>query len=45
MAELWFADEAALKAALTSPQMAAAGEDAATLPATMTMYMGEVDEQ
>lgn len=45
VAELWFADEAALKAALTSPQMAAAGEDAATLPATMTMYIGEVDEQ
>lgn len=45
VAELWFADEAALNTALASPQMAAAGEDAGTLPADYSMYLGEVDEQ
>lgn len=45
VAELWFDDEATLNAALTSPQMAAAGADAATLPSDMTMYLAEVVEQ
>jgi uncharacterized protein (TIGR02118 family) len=45
VAELWFEDADALKAALTSPEMAAAAEDAATYDVASTvMYSGEVSE-
>lgn len=44
IAELWFADEAALNAALSSPQLNAAAEDTGSLPATLAMYVSEVDE-
>jgi len=42
VAELDFDDADALKAALRSPEMAAVGADAETLPATRTMFTGEV---
>lgn len=42
VAELDFDDADALKAALRSPQMAAVAADAETLPATRTMFTGEV---
>ncbi|MFC5747627.1 EthD family reductase [Actinomadura rugatobispora] len=45
VAELWFEDGDALKAALTSPEMAAAAKDAATYKvASSVMYTGEVRE-
>ena len=44
VAELFFDDAAAMKAALTSPEMAAAGEHAAGLGAQMTIFSGEVIE-
>ncbi|GAB3773998.1 uncharacterized protein (TIGR02118 family) [Nocardioides ginsengisegetis] len=42
VAELDFDDANALKAALKSPEMAAVGADAETLPATRVMFTGEV---
>lgn len=42
VAELDFDDEAALSAALRSPEMARAGEDATRLGVPMTMFRGEV---
>lgn len=42
VAQLDFADADALRAALRSPEMAEVAEDAATLPATRTMFTGEV---
>ncbi|QGG42861.1 EthD family reductase [Aeromicrobium yanjiei] len=45
VAELWFDDADALKAALKSPEMAAAAADAQTFDvASMTMFSGEVVE-
>ena len=45
VAELWFADLAAMKAGLGSPQMAAAGADADTYDvARWAMFTGEVEE-
>jgi uncharacterized protein (TIGR02118 family) len=45
VAELWFEDAEALKAALQSPQMAEAAKDAATLDVASTvMFTGEVKE-
>ncbi|MEJ7833993.1 MAG: EthD family reductase [Nocardioides sp.] len=44
VAELWFDDGDALKAALRSPEMAAAGADAEGLGVPMTMFSGEVVE-
>ncbi len=45
VAELWFDDEASLKSALTSPEMAAAGQDADTFDvARRMMFTGEVAE-
>ncbi|XVQ15723.1 EthD family reductase [Spirillospora sp. CA-255316] len=45
VAELWFEDADALKTALTSPEMTAAAEDAATYDVASTaMYSGEVHE-
>jgi len=45
VAELWFADQQALDAALGSPEMAAAGRHAAGLGVATTMFTGEVAEQ
>ena len=42
VAELDFEDAGALKTALASPEMTAAGEDAARLGVPMTMFSGEV---
>jgi len=42
VAELDFDDADALKVALRSPEMAAVGADAETLPAGRTMFTGEV---
>ena len=42
VAELDFADEQVMKAALASPAMAAAGADARALGVPMTMFSGEV---
>ena len=42
VAELDFADGEALTAALRSPQMAELAKDAESLPATRTMFTGEV---
>lgn len=42
VAQLDFADADALKTALRSPEMAAVGADAETLPATRVMFTGEV---
>jgi uncharacterized protein (TIGR02118 family) len=42
VAELDFADATALKTALKSPEMAAAGQNAAGLGVSMTMFSGEV---
>ena len=45
VAELWFEDGDALKAALKSPEMAATGADAQTFDvASTTMFSGEVLE-
>ncbi|MEW2359448.1 EthD family reductase [Spirillospora sp. NPDC029432] len=45
VAELWFEDADALNAALGSPEMKAAGEDAATYDvASRVMFSGEVHE-
>jgi uncharacterized protein (TIGR02118 family) len=45
VAELWFAHAEALKAGLSSPQMAAAGADAETYDvARWAMYTGAVEE-
>lgn len=41
VAEMWFADADAMKAALRSPQMAAAGEHAADLGAKTVMFTAE----
>lgn len=42
VAELDFADADALGAALRSPEMAAVGRDAESLPASRVMFTGEV---
>ena len=42
VAELDFADAAALKTALKSPEMAAVAKDAESLPAQRVMFTGEV---
>jgi uncharacterized protein (TIGR02118 family) len=42
VAELDFDDAESLKAALKSPEMAAVAADAETLPASRTMFTGEV---
>jgi len=42
VAQLDFADETALRTALASPEMAAAGADARSLGVPMTMFSGEV---
>ena len=42
VAQLDFADEAAMRAALASPEMTAAGADARSLGVPMTMFSGEV---
>jgi uncharacterized protein (TIGR02118 family) len=42
VAELNFDDAEALKTALKSPEMAAAGKDAASLGVAMVMFSGEV---
>ncbi len=42
VAELDFADEEAMRAALASPAMTAAGKDARGLGVAMTMFCGEV---
>lgn len=44
IAQLDFADADALRTALRSPEMAAVGTDAETLPATRVMFTGEVTE-
>jgi uncharacterized protein (TIGR02118 family) len=45
VAELWFDDADALKAALRSPEMAAAGKDAQGLEvASVTMFTGAVED-
>ena len=45
VAELWFDDADSLKAALRSPEMAAAGADAQGLDvASMTMFTGAVED-
>ena len=45
VAELWFDDADALKAALKSPEMAETAADAQTFEvASMTMFTGEVTE-
>jgi uncharacterized protein (TIGR02118 family) len=43
VAELWF-DDAALKAALRSPEMADTGAHAEALGVPMTMFAGDVEE-
>lgn len=45
VAQLDFADADALKAALRSPEMAAVGKDAETLPAGRVMFTGEVTSE
>jgi hypothetical protein len=42
VAQLDFADEAAMRTALSSAEMAAAGDDARSLGVRMTMFTGEV---
>lgn len=42
VAELDFADAEALQAALRSPEMAAVGKDAESLPASRVLFTGEV---
>jgi uncharacterized protein (TIGR02118 family) len=42
VAQLDFADTASLASAMSSPEMAAAGKDAAGLGVPMTMFAGEV---
>jgi uncharacterized protein (TIGR02118 family) len=44
VAELWFDDAAALKAAMTSPEMAETGAHAAALGVPATMFTGDVVE-
>jgi len=45
VAELWFDDATALRAALKSPEMAATAADAQTFAvASMTMFTGDVEE-
>jgi uncharacterized protein (TIGR02118 family) len=44
VAELWFDDAAALKAALTSPEMAETGAHAEALGVPTTMFTGDVEE-
>jgi uncharacterized protein (TIGR02118 family) len=44
VAELWFDDAAALKAALRSPEMADTGAHAEALGVPMTMFAGDVEE-
>lgn len=44
VAELWFDDADAVKAALKSPEMAETGQHAAGLGAEMTFFSGEVEE-
>lgn len=44
VAELWFDDADAMKAALKSPEMGETGAHAATLGADMTVFTGEVEE-
>lgn len=44
VAEMWFADAAAMKAAIQSPQMMAAGRHAASLGATTVMFTAELIE-
>jgi uncharacterized protein (TIGR02118 family) len=44
VAELWFDDATALKAALTSPEMAETGAHAAALGVPTTMFIGDVAE-
>jgi uncharacterized protein (TIGR02118 family) len=44
VAELWFDDADALKAALKSPEMAAAAADAQALDASTTMFTGAIDD-
>lgn len=41
VAEMWFADADAMKAAIRSPQMVAAGRHAAGLGAATVMFTGE----
>jgi uncharacterized protein (TIGR02118 family) len=45
VAELWFDDAPALKAALRSPEMAETGAHAEALGVPMTMFTGEVAER
>lgn len=44
VAELWFDDAAALKAALRAPEMAETGAHAEALGVPMTMFAGDVEE-
>lgn len=44
VAELWFDDNAAMKAAMKSPEMDATATDAQTLGAPMRMFTGLVEE-
>jgi uncharacterized protein (TIGR02118 family) len=44
VAQLDFADADAYKAAMRSPEMAVVAQDAETLPAARTMFVGEVVE-
>ena len=44
VAQLDFADGDAFKAAMRSPEMAVVAQDADTLPATRTMFSGEVTD-
>ena len=44
VAEMWFGDADALKAALRSPEMGAAGAHAAGFGLETTMFSGEVSE-
>lgn len=44
VAELDFADEAAFKAAMRSPEMGAVAKDAETLPAQRVMFIGELSD-
>lgn len=45
VAELWFDDGDAMKAALKSPEMGEAGAHAAGLGAEMVIFSGEVEER
>jgi uncharacterized protein (TIGR02118 family) len=44
LAELWFDDAPALKAALRSPEMAETGAHAEALGVPMTMFAGDIEE-